>query len=137
MRVLPDTPIWSAAFRRGDEAGSDHQRRMERLVTQGLVEMIGPIRQELLSGIRDRAKYELVRGRLRVFPDLEILTEDYEEAASYYNRCRARGIQGSSTNFLICAVAVRHGLTIFTDDRDFLGYKKVLGIELYDSAKSG
>jgi hypothetical protein len=43
---------------------------MEKLVVQGVIELIGPIRQELLSGIKERAKYELVRERLRVFPDL-------------------------------------------------------------------
>jgi hypothetical protein len=104
---------------------------MVKLVNQGLVEIIGPIRQEILSGIRDRSKFEIVRDRLRVFPDLEIGTADYEEAAAYYNRCRSKGIQGSFTDFVICAVAVRHELAIFTDDKDFLGYKTVLPIRLY------
>jgi len=104
---------------------------MEKLVAEGLVELIGPIRQELLSGIRDADKFEIVRDRMRVFVDLEITSEDYEEAASFYNRCRAKGIQGSSTDFLICAVAIRHDLAIFTDDRDFSNYRKVLPIRLY------
>jgi predicted nucleic acid-binding protein len=104
---------------------------MLKLVSQGLVEIIGPIRQEVLSGIRDRSKLETVRDRLRAFPDLEIGTGDYEEAAAYYNRCRAKGIQGSFTDCVICAAAVRHELEIFTDDRDFLGYKAVLPIRLY------
>lgn len=66
---------------------------------------------------------------------LAIQTEDYEEAAGFYNVCRAQGIQGSSTDFLICAVAVRHGLAIFTDDRDFEEYQKVLPIVLYKPPK--
>lgn len=131
MRVLPDTPMWSSAFRRSAGSADVHRREMEMLVVQGVIELIGPIRQELLSGIKERAKYELVRERLRVFPDIPIETEDYEEAAGFFNLCRAEGIQGSSTDFLICAVAVRHGLAIFTDDRDFLGYQKVLPIDLY------
>jgi len=104
---------------------------MLKLVNQGLVEIIGPIRQEILSGIRDRPKFEAVRDRLRSFPDLEIMTGDYEEAAAYYNRCRSKGIQGSFTDFVICAVAARHELEIFTDDKDFLSYKSVLPIRLY------
>ncbi len=137
MRVLPDTPIWSAAFRRGEEVGGSYRDEMSKLVNQGLVEIIGPIRQEILSGIRDRPKFEVVRDRLRVFPDLEIGTGDYEEAAAYYNRCRSKGIQGSFTDFLICAVAVRHGIEIFTDDKDFLGYKTVLPIRLYQPEEGG
>jgi predicted nucleic acid-binding protein len=104
---------------------------MLRLPNQGTVEIIGPIRQEILSGIRDRLKFEAVRDQLRTFPDLEIGTGDYEEAASYYNRCRSTGIQGSFTDFVICAVAIRHELVIFTDDKDFVGYRKVLPIRLY------
>jgi len=137
MRVLPDTPIWSAAFRRGEEVGGSYRDEMSKLVNQGLVEIIGPIRQEILSGIRDRPKFEVVRDRLRVFPDLEIGTGDYEEAAAYYNRCRSKGIQGSFTDFVICAVAVRHGLEIFTDDKDFMGYKTVLPIRLYQPEEGG
>jgi len=104
---------------------------MLKLVNQGLLEIIGPIRQEILSGIRERSKFEVVRDRLRVFPDLEIGTGEYEEAADYYNQCRSEGIQGSFTDFVICAVAVRHDLSIFTDDNDFIGYKKHLPIRLY------
>lgn len=131
MRVLPDTPIWSAAFRRTNGIASPYRREMEKLVSHGLVEIIGPIRQELLSGIREPAQFERVKDRLRSFADLKIATEDYEEAADYYNRCRSRGIQGSSTDFLICCMSVRHELVIFTDDRDFVAYKKILPIRLY------
>ena len=131
MRVLPDTPIWSAALRRADGPENLLSKRMRKLVTQGIVEIIGPIRQELLSGVREQAQFERLRDRLRTFPDLEIETEDHEEAATFYNRCRSKGIQGSATDFLICAVAVRHDLAIFTDDRDFLGYQKILPIRLY------
>src|SRR5947209_3747598 len=116
MRVLPDTPMWSAALRRTDGAASEYRTEMARLVRQGAVEIIGPIRQELLSGIREPAQFEIVRDHLQRFIDLPIVTGDYEEAASYYNRCRAKGIQGSSTDYLICALAVRYDLAIFTDD---------------------
>ncbi len=108
-----------------------YRQEMAKLVSHGVVEIIGPIRQELLSGIRERAQFEAVRDHLRRFVDIPIQLEDYEEAASYYNRCRARGIQGSSTDFLICALAVRHELAIFTDDRDFDNYKTILPIRLY------
>lgn len=40
-------------------------------------------------------------------------------AAHYYNLCRRRGVQGTATDMLLCAVAVRHGFRIFTVDNDF------------------
>lgn len=131
MRVLVDTPIWSAALRRGEGRSAQFKQEMTKLVSQGVVELIGPIRQELLSGIREQAQIEAVRERLRRFVDLPITIDDYEEAATYFNKCRSKGIQGSSTDFLICAIAVRHDLAIFTDDRDFDGYRKVLPIRLH------
>ena len=131
MRVLPDTPIWSAALRRRGGAADAYRAEMVRLVNHGVVEIIGPIRQELLSGIREQSQFEQVREHLRRFPDLQITTDDYEEAASFYNRCRSKGIQGSARDFLICAVATQKDLVIFTDDRDFVSYSKVLPIRLY------
>ena len=131
MRVLPDTPIWSAALRRTAGAASAYRAEMVKLVNHGVIELIGPIRQELLSGIREQSQFERVREHLRKFPDLRITTDDYEEAASFYNRCRSKGIQGSATDFLICAVAIRNDLVIFTDDRDFVRYSKVLPIRLF------
>ena len=137
MRVLPDTPIWSAALRRIRGVASAYRAEMVKLLNHGIVEIIGPIRQELLSGIREQSQFERVREHLRRFPDLPITTDDYEEAASFYNRCRSKGIQGSATDFLICAVATRNDLVIFADDRDFVNYSKVLPIRLYPLEKIG
>jgi predicted nucleic acid-binding protein len=131
MRILPDTPIWSAAFRRGDDVAGPNREELRKLLKHGVVEIIGPIRQEILSGVRDVSKFETIRDHLRAFPDLEIGTGDYETAAEFFNACRSTGIQGSFTDFIICAVSVRNDLAIFTDDRDFIGYKKVLPIRLY------
>lgn len=93
--------------------------------------MLGPVRQELLSGVPDQRQYETLREHLRAFPDLALVTADYEEAAASFNRCRARGVQGSNTDFLICAAAVRRRLSILTTDADFAHYAKVLAIELH------
>jgi predicted nucleic acid-binding protein len=101
------------------------------LVADRRVVIIGPIRQELLSGIKDHAQFERLRHHLRAFSDTEISVHDYEEAASFYNQCRARGIQGSSSDFLICAIASRNDLTIFTADEDFLHFAQVLPIVLH------
>jgi predicted nucleic acid-binding protein len=103
-------------------------------VEDGRVAIIGPIRQELLSGIKERAQFERLREHLRAFPDMPLTTDDYEEAATFFNQCRERGVQGSNTDFLICAVAIRNGFSIFTDDDDFGHYAKVLPISLHSNA---
>lgn len=135
MKVLVDTSIWSLALRRKSTATNEAiTSALASLVEDGRVVMIGPIRQELLSGIKDRAQFERLREHLRAFPDLPLTTEDHEDAAAFFNQCRNRGIQGSNTDFLICAIAVRNGFSIFTDDEDFGHFAKVLPISLHSDA---
>jgi predicted nucleic acid-binding protein len=111
--ILVDTPIWSLALRRQDrDLNPDEQRHVRewtKLVREGNALIIGPIRQELLSGVRGTRAWERLRLALRAFPDLPITTEDYEKAARFFNRCRSRGITGSAVDLLICSVSARAG----------------------------
>jgi predicted nucleic acid-binding protein len=100
-------------------------------VEDGRVALIGPVRQELLSGIKERAQFDRLREHLHVFPDTEITSDDYEEAAFFFNHCRAQGLQGSNTDFLICAVAARNDFSIFTTDQDFKHFGAILPIRLH------
>jgi predicted nucleic acid-binding protein len=130
VRVLVDTSAWSLALRRRAPAHpAAHELR--RLVTGGRAAIIGPIRQEVLSGIRDAAMFERLRERLSAFPDEALTTGDYEQAAEFFNVCRAKGLQGSNTDFLICAVSVRHRLPVLTTDADFARYGKVVPLVLH------
>ncbi len=70
---------------------------------------MGPIRQEILSGIRLERDFERARDRLADFDDVTILTADYEQAAQFFNLCRAKGVTGGGVDLLICSVARRLG----------------------------
>ena len=132
MNVLVDTSVWSLALRRAKRVDDEAPRELAELISEGRVVLLGPVRQELLSGLKVKAQFELLRNHLRAFPDLELESADYEEAAAAFNRCRERGIQGSNTDFLICATAMRRKLAIYTTDRDFRQYAKVLKLELHE-----
>ncbi len=93
--------------------------------------MLGAIRQELLSGIRSNEQFKKLRDGLRAFSDIILEEADYEEAASCFNRCRAKGLQGSNTDFLICAVALRRNAAVLTTDDDFEGFTRVLHVNLH------
>ena len=132
MKVLVDTPIWSLALRRRSRSQTTPATsELASLIDDGRVAMIGPIRQELLSGLKEPAQFDRLREHLRAFSDSPMTMEDYEEAASFYNLCRTKGIQGSNTDFLICAVAARNDFTIFTTDEDFVHFAKILPIVLH------
>jgi predicted nucleic acid-binding protein len=104
---------------------------LRSLIDEGRVVIIGAIRQELLSGIRTHAASERLRDHLRPFSDEPLGTGDFERAAEHFNTCRARGLQGSNTDFLICAVAERRSLSILTADADFVRFAKVLPIAIH------
>jgi predicted nucleic acid-binding protein len=131
VNVLVDTSVWSLALRRARRIDDAVPRELAELIQEGRVVMIGSVRQELLSGIKSKSQFEQLREHLRAFPDLELDSIDYEEAASTYNRCRERGIQGSNTDFLICAVASRRDFAVFTTDGDFKHFARALRLELH------
>ena len=131
MKVIVDTVVWSLALRRSkpDEAVQQH---LESLIEDQRVVLLGPIRQEVLSGFSDPEHFERLREKLNYFESEPILDEDYVRAAEFNNNCRRRGIQGSHTDFLICACACRLGALVYTNDRDFKHFRKVLPISLYE-----
>jgi predicted nucleic acid-binding protein len=135
MMVLVDTPVWSLALRRKSSDLSVRERAITsslgELILDGRAQIMGVIRQELLSGIREEDRFRKLRDYLRAFDDSVLETADYEEAARMHNQCRRRGIAGSAIDFLICAVAHRRTWQVFTTDRDFDRYRKVLGTKLY------
>lgn len=133
MKVLVDTCVWSAALRRAKQAASGPTQQLRDLIADHRVEIFGPIRQEILSGIRDEAQFKKVKTHLAAFLDIPTITEDYITAAKFFNLCRGKGIHGSNTDCLICAVAVRNRLAIFTKDKDFLRFARYLPIVLHET----
>ncbi|MBI4289427.1 MAG: PIN domain-containing protein [Chloroflexi bacterium] len=131
MNVLVDTSIWSLALRRGATKDPIVTADLSELIGELRVQMIGPIRQELLSGIKSENQFEELRSYLSAFPDLPLETVDFERAAEFFNICRRNGVQGSNTDFLICSVAHSRGLEIFTSDDDFLAFRRRLPIRIY------
>jgi predicted nucleic acid-binding protein len=131
MRVLVDTSVWSLALRRNAPADGPELAELIELIREVRVQMIGPVRQELLCGIRSQAQFRKLRDHLRAFPDMELTTRDYEAAAEFFNLCRGKGIQGSNTDFLICAVAARNKIPIFTTDGNFMLFQPHVPIDLH------
>jgi predicted nucleic acid-binding protein len=135
MLVLVDTPIWSLALRRRDADLNPREQRLttalRELIQDGRAQLVGPVRQELLSGIREEACFKKLRDQLRAFEQVPLDVADYEEAAHLNNQCRTRGIAGSAIDFLICATALRRGWQVFTTDRDFSRFAAVLPLKLY------
>ncbi len=126
------------ARRRPEHLSVQEQQLCEvlaELIREGRVQLLGPIRQELLSGIREETQFRKLRDYLRAFQEHPLEAANYEEAAHMNSRCRARGIAGSAPDFLICSAAHRRGWAIFTTDRDFQNYVSVLPVRLHPALR--
>jgi predicted nucleic acid-binding protein len=99
MKVLIDTSVWSLALRRKKEKLNEFEsnivNELAELISETRAIIIGPIRQEILSGINSSNQYNKLKSILRSFADFPINTVDYEKAAEFFNLCRDKGIQGS------------------------------------------
>jgi len=131
VKVIIDTCIWSLALRRKKNNPNGHVKELGELIKEVRVQLLGPVRQEILSGVKSKEQFEALQRHLAAFIDLPLSTGDYELAAEYYNTTREIGIQGSNTDFLLCAVSVRHGMPIFTIDQDFKHFLRVISIKLH------
>ena len=132
MKVLVDTPIWSYALRTRNNKYQYEIDQLTSLIRDQRALIIGPIRQEILSGYSDLRKFRRLKEKLSYFENTPIQDIDYEFAAELCNQCRKKGIQGSHIDFLICAVAKRIDVPIFTTDMDFPRYQKIISIKLYE-----
>ena len=81
-----------------------------------------------MTDIKDNKPFSQLKDILSAFNDFPIITKDYELAAEYFNICRTKGVQGSNTDFLICAVSYRNRFPIFTTDKDFEKFAKHIPI---------
>ena len=132
MKVLVDTSVWSLALRRKPSSVPVNPQTilLSELIQTSQVVMVGPVRQELLSGISDEKSFVLLKEKLDGWDDLQLNQDDYIKAAEFCNIARRKGIQGSPTDFLLCAIAYHRNLFILTTDIDFDRYATVIPIKL-------
>ncbi|MDP4722248.1 MAG: hypothetical protein NWR03_11535 [Akkermansiaceae bacterium] len=135
MRVIVDTDVWSEAFRKsGSKSG--YVEELGNLIHEGRIQMIGFIRMEILCGIKGETMFSNLATKLEAFPDRTLDEKVFVTAASFFNLCRSKGIQGSNNDFIICACSVLWKMPILSKDKDFTGYQKILPIEIARPRKS-
>jgi hypothetical protein len=114
--ILLDTSVWIETFR------SRNPLRLETLVPFDEVATCLPVIQEVLQGFRDEQAFRVARESMFSLPVVESpLTKGlFEEAVGLYRAARRQGLTvRSSTDCLIAACALRHGLEVLHRDRDF------------------
>jgi predicted nucleic acid-binding protein len=134
LRLIVDTCVWSLALRRKDETRLNAQEthlltELREAIHDRRGAIIGPVRQEILSGIRDPAQFAKTAQLLDPFSDEEITTFDYIQAARLFNLCQNHGVQCGPVDVLICTVAIRNRFGILTSDQGLKRCIEVLQAE--------
>ncbi len=132
MKLIVYTSVWSLALRRDGKSSYFLVQELRSLIRDHRVQMIGPIRQESLSGIRNASQFETRKKHLDAFPDFPSIADDYVHAARLFNICRSKGVQGSNTDFLTCSIALRNTSFVYTTDKDFELFSRHIPIKLHN-----
>jgi predicted nucleic acid-binding protein len=130
VKIIADTSVWSLFLRRGKPHNEPKVELLKQAILERRIQMLGIIRQELLSGLSSQDQFKKIAAILEGFPDLPATTEDHILAAKFFNQCRRNGVQGSPVDFLICAQASRNQLKILTTDKDYQHYAEYISIDI-------
>ena len=85
MNVIVDTCVWLEVFRR-NSVNPHIVHTITGLIENDSIVVIGAIRQELLSGVSDEAKFKKLKTNFSAFKDIVVTTADYEYAAEISNK---------------------------------------------------
>jgi predicted nucleic acid-binding protein len=92
--------------------------------------LTGVVVTEVLQGLkRDMSRVEHYLAQWEMLEPRGFHT--YREAAVIFRSARARGIAFTTVDALIAAIALEHGATLFSLDRDFTRIGSIVRLSLY------
>ena len=126
--ILVDSSVWVDFFSSSPGRGGRELRRM--IEESEPFAITGVIVTEVLQGLtRDVAAIE------RLLANCDMLEpegfETYQHAAVIYRAARAKGVTLTTIDTLIAAIAIEHGVKVFTLDQDFAHMARVAAVEPY------
>ncbi|HEV2990167.1 MAG TPA: PIN domain nuclease [Candidatus Angelobacter sp.] len=126
--ILVDTSVWIDFFSSAPTRAGLELRRM--IADADPLAITGVIVSEILQGLtRDVTRIEQY---LLLWDMLEPAGfSTYREAAAIYRSARAKGISLTTIDTLIAAVALEHGVALFTLNKDFSRIATIVHLQLY------
>ena len=125
--VLIDSSVWIDLFRRRQPK----QALAIREAIEGDAATCGIVVQEVLQGIQPVRYLDWARKSLMRHYYLDAPQSVYFKAAEYVRRCRAGGLQLTTVDALIAAIAASHGASLWTLDEGLLRAARLLSIRLH------
>lgn len=132
--ILLDTSVLSLVFRRRGPREPEPAivELVRRMVHEDMpLTVPGIVLQEVLSGVRGEAQFDLLRRVLEPFPILPAEQRHHVAAARIANACRRHGIATSVPGCLIAALTTDRDAPLLTLDEDFARMTPHCGLKLF------
>jgi predicted nucleic acid-binding protein len=126
--ILVDSSVWIDFFSSSPGRAGAELRRM--IAEAEPFAITGVIVAEVLQGLtRNVTQIEHHLSQWEMLEPRGFAT--YREAAAVFRLARAKGITLTSIDTLIAAVALEHGASVFTLDKDFARIARIAPLSLY------
>jgi predicted nucleic acid-binding protein len=126
--ILIDSSVWIDFFSTAPGRAGGELRRM--IADSESFALTGVVITEILQGLtRDASRIERYLSQWDLLEPSGFRT--YREAAAIFRLGRAKGVSLTTMDVLIAAVALEHGASVFTLDKDFYRIAHLTGLPLY------
>jgi predicted nucleic acid-binding protein len=126
--ILVDSSVWIDFLTSSPSSAGAELRRM--IADAEPVALAGVIVTEILQGLkRDVSRLEHYLSQWEMLEPKGFST--YREAAGIFRAARAKGVVVTTIDVLIAAIALEHGATLFTLDKDFARIANIISLPLY------
>ena len=133
-RVIIDTSVWSEALRRKKNTLNSSEIIIRKLIENDYeIVILGIILQEILSGISNDNLYNDIKNILDDFNYLDTKKNDYIYASELSNKCRSKGVNAGSIDYLIASITIQNDLHLVSFDKDFINISQHSELKILDT----
>jgi predicted nucleic acid-binding protein len=126
--ILVDSSVWIDFLSSSPTPAGAELRRM--IADAEPFTLAGVVVTEILQGLkRDVSRLEHYLSQWDMLEPKGFST--YREAATIFRAARAKGVAFTTIDALIAAIALEHGVTLFTLDKDFTRIASTIRLPLY------
>lgn len=121
-KILADTSAWVASF---SKTGHEPlKEKMKESIENGSLVIAGIVLLELLQGAKNETDLDILKKRLQILPSLPTPEAIWLTSAKLSLLLRNKGVQASTPDILIAALAIEHDCVLIHCDRDYEHMKK-------------